>query len=105
MTDVIKDFLVKSAQSIDAASLLLSDRYVDFAASRAYYVIYRILIRIDSMLSNIIDSSTWCRSAASVSSGISSGLRTAMKGIPQNHFSTLLGGVCWVVTASWTSYG
>jgi uncharacterized protein (UPF0332 family) len=37
MTEAIKDLLAKSAQSIDAASLLLNDNYVDFSASRAYY--------------------------------------------------------------------
>ena len=30
MTDAIKDLLAKSAQSIDAAALLLDDNYVDF---------------------------------------------------------------------------
>ena len=30
MTEAIKDLLAKSAQSIDAASLLLNDNYVDY---------------------------------------------------------------------------
>ena len=40
MTDAIHDLLEKSAQSIDAASLLLRDNYVDFSASRAYYAMF-----------------------------------------------------------------
>jgi uncharacterized protein (UPF0332 family) len=34
------DLLEKSAQSRDAALLLLKDHYVDFAASRAYYAMF-----------------------------------------------------------------
>ena len=40
MTDAIHDLLEKSAQSIDAASLLLHGNYVDFSVSRAYYAMY-----------------------------------------------------------------
>ena len=40
MTDAIKDLLEKSAQSIDAAALLLHDNYVDFSVSRAYYAMF-----------------------------------------------------------------
>jgi uncharacterized protein (UPF0332 family) len=40
MTDAIKDLLAKSAQSIDAAVLLLHDNYVDFSASRSYYAMF-----------------------------------------------------------------
>ena len=40
MTDAVKDLLAKSAQSIDAAALLLHDNYVDFSASRAYYAMF-----------------------------------------------------------------
>ena len=40
MTEAVKDLLAKSAQSIDAASLLLNDNYVDFSASRAYYAMF-----------------------------------------------------------------
>jgi uncharacterized protein (UPF0332 family) len=36
----IRDLLEKSAQSRDAALLLLKDDYVDFAASRAYYAMF-----------------------------------------------------------------
>lgn len=40
MKSEIIDLLEKSAQSRDAALLLLKDDYVDFAASRAYYAMF-----------------------------------------------------------------
>ena len=40
MIEEIRDLLGKSAQSRDAALLLLQDDYVDFAASRAYYAMF-----------------------------------------------------------------
>ena len=40
MSKEIRDLLGKSAQSRDAALLLLKDDYVDFAASRAYYAMF-----------------------------------------------------------------
>lgn len=40
MNEEIRDLLRKSAQSRDAALLLLNDGYVDFAASRAYYAMF-----------------------------------------------------------------
>jgi uncharacterized protein (UPF0332 family) len=40
MNEEIRDLLGKSAQSRDAALLLLHDGYVDFAASRAYYAMF-----------------------------------------------------------------
>lgn len=40
MSEEIRDLLEKSAQSRDAALLLLKDGYVDFAASRAYYAMF-----------------------------------------------------------------
>lgn len=40
MSEEIRDLLEKSAQSRDAALLLLKDDYVDFAASRAYYAMF-----------------------------------------------------------------
>ena len=40
MREEILDLLEKSAQSRDAALLLLKDDYVDFAASRAYYAMF-----------------------------------------------------------------
>jgi uncharacterized protein (UPF0332 family) len=43
VTDDIRYLLEKSAQSIDAASLLLRDNYVDFSVSRAYYAMFYAL--------------------------------------------------------------
>ena len=40
MREEVRDLLEKSAQSRDAALLLLKDDYVDFAASRAYYSMF-----------------------------------------------------------------
>ena len=40
MSEEIRDLMEKSAQSRDAALLLLKDDYVDFAASRAYYAMF-----------------------------------------------------------------
>ena len=40
MNEDIRDLLEKSAQSRDAALLLLKDDYADFAASRAYYAMF-----------------------------------------------------------------
>jgi uncharacterized protein len=40
VSEEIRDLLDKSAQSRDAALLLLKDDYVDFAASRAYYAMF-----------------------------------------------------------------
>jgi uncharacterized protein (UPF0332 family) len=40
MNDDVQDLLGKSEQSIGAATLLLKDGYVDFAASRAYYAMF-----------------------------------------------------------------
>jgi len=43
MTESVLELLNKSERSIDAAKLLLSDGYPDFAASRAYYAMFYIL--------------------------------------------------------------
>jgi uncharacterized protein (UPF0332 family) len=40
LSEDIRNLLGKSAQSRDAALLLLKDNYVDFAASRAYYAMF-----------------------------------------------------------------
>lgn len=43
MTESVQELLDKSERSIDAAKLLLSDGYPDFAASRAYYAMFYAL--------------------------------------------------------------
>lgn len=40
MTPAVVALLAKAEQSVAAASLLLDDDYVDFAASRAYYAMF-----------------------------------------------------------------
>ena len=40
MKEAVSELLDKSGQSIDAAKLLLTDGYFDFAASRAYYAMF-----------------------------------------------------------------
>jgi len=40
MTETVRGFLSKAAESIGAANVLLVDGYFDFAASRAYYAMF-----------------------------------------------------------------
>ena len=42
MTDEQRELLLKAQQSLDAAKLLLSNNYPDYAASRAYYAMFYI---------------------------------------------------------------
>ncbi|AIE76128.1 HEPN domain-containing protein [Synechocystis sp. PCC 6714] len=42
MTDEQRELLFKAQQSLDAAKLLLSNDYPDFAASRAYYAMFYV---------------------------------------------------------------
>ena len=42
MTDEQKELILKAQQSLEAAKLLLSNDYPDFAASRAYYTMFYI---------------------------------------------------------------
>lgn len=42
MTDEQRELMLKAQQSLEAAKLLLSNGYPDFAASRAYYAMFYI---------------------------------------------------------------
>lgn len=42
MTDEQREFLLKAQQSLEAAKLLLTSNYPDFATSRAYYAMFYI---------------------------------------------------------------
>jgi len=42
LTDEQRELLLKAQQSLDAAKLLLSNDYPDFAASRAYYAMFYV---------------------------------------------------------------
>lgn len=42
MTEEQRELMLKAQQSLDAAKLLLSNDYPDFAASRAYYAMFYI---------------------------------------------------------------
>ncbi|MBW4691746.1 MAG: HEPN domain-containing protein [Lyngbya sp. HA4199-MV5] len=42
MTDEQRELLLKAQQSLDAANLLLSNNYPDYATSRAYYSMFYI---------------------------------------------------------------
>jgi uncharacterized protein (UPF0332 family) len=42
MTDEQKELLLKAQQSLEAAKLLLTNQYPDYAASRAYYAMFYI---------------------------------------------------------------
>ncbi|HNR90010.1 MAG TPA: HEPN domain-containing protein [Spirochaetota bacterium] len=43
MTGEIQQLLQKARQSLDAATLLLHDRYTDFSAARSYYAMFYAL--------------------------------------------------------------